>query len=85
MQAMPAYHATAPPKRCLGPLWPIIALDGSFIDYSDKRHPRGPGRRRYLPADIDGDDLCLADVFADLIPRDKDDLSLATLFADLMV
>ena len=36
-------------------------------------------------ADIDEDDVCLADVFADLIPRDEDDLSLATLFADLMV
>ena len=68
--------------RCMGPLWPIITLDGSIIAHSDRRHPLGPGRRRYLPVDLDEDDLGLASLFADLVVAHEDDLSLAVVFAD---
>ena len=48
---LPAHHAKDPPRRKLGPLWPLITLQGESIDIFNKRHPHGPSGRRYLAED----------------------------------
>lgn len=40
--------AVSPAFRKCGPLLPLLYTDGSVVDVSDRRHPYGPGKRKFL-------------------------------------
>ena len=47
------HFVESPACRIEGPMWRVIDLQGNFLNYADRRHPVGPGRRLRLPVDID--------------------------------
>ena len=47
-KGLPAHLAVSPAFRKCGPLMPLIYTDGSVVDVSDRRHPYGPGKRKYV-------------------------------------
>ena len=55
------HFTEVPCFRVCGPVYPLVSLDGEWILPSNRKHPRGPGSRQYIPADeyalIGGDDL----------------------------
>ena len=42
-----------PAFRVEGPMWRIIDVDGTFINYDNKRHPVGPGKQLRLQVEVD--------------------------------
>ena len=48
-----SHPSEQPVRRLLGPLWNLVDLDGHFVHVSDRRHPFGPGRRKFMDLDTD--------------------------------
>ena len=61
----PAHGIEFPCFQLYGPIEPVIDAHGAVIDYTCRRHPRGPGRPCRTPpdfADYDLPDEILSDI-----------------------